>query len=109
MTDLSLTKFLGFFLKKKNVLHLTNPVLNLHQLTVISGDLVNILIDFLNNTRHRIKLNGQISAWASVDAGVPQGSILGPLLLFIDFNYLSDNLSSNVKLFADATFMVAFL
>ena len=73
------------------------------------NDLVNILIDFLNNTRHRIKLNGQISAWASVDAGVPQGSILGPLLLFIDFNYLSDNLSSNVKLFADATFMVAFL
>ena len=70
---------------------------------------MNILIDFLNNTRHRIKLNGQISAWASVDAGVPQGSILGPLSLFIDINYLSDNLSSNVKLFADATFMVAFL
>ena len=44
----------------------------------ISGDLLNILIDFLSNRKQHVVLNGQVSAWASVNAEVPQGSILGP-------------------------------
>ena len=69
----------------------------------ISGDLLNILIDFLSNRKQGVVFNGQVSAWASVYAGVPQRSILGPLLFLIYINFLSDNLSSNVKLFADDT------
>ena len=48
-------------------------------------------------------LSGQVSTWASVNARVLQGPILGPLLLLIYINDLSNNLSSNVKLFADNT------
>ena len=62
-----------------------------------------ILTDFLSNRKQRALLNGQVSTWSSVNAGVPQGSILGPLLFLIYINDLSDNLSSDVKLFADDT------
>ena len=46
----------------------------------ISGELLNTLTDFLDNRTQRIILNGQYSSWGKVEAGVPQGSILGPLL-----------------------------
>ena len=68
-----------------------------------SGDLLNILIDFVRNRKQSVVFNGQVSAWASVNAGVTQGSILGTLLFLIYINDLSDNLSSNIKLFADNT------
>ena len=48
-------------------------------------------------------LNGQNSLWISVHAGVPQGSILGPLLFLININDLLDNLTRNAKLFAEDT------
>ena len=48
-------------------------------------------------------LNGQFSDWSDVRTGVPQGSILGPLLFLMYINDLSEGLSSNAKLFADDT------
>ena len=44
----------------------------------LSGELLNVLCDILRN-RKQIVLNGQVSTWTNVNAGVPQGSILGPL------------------------------
>ena len=69
----------------------------------ISGNLQVILTDLLKDRKQRVVLNGQNSFWANIEAGVPQGSILGPLLFLIYINDLPDNLSTNVKLFADDT------
>ena len=69
----------------------------------IFGELFHILFDFLSNRKQRVVLNGQNSSWANVHAGVPQGSILGPLIFLIYISDLSDNLTSNAKLFADDT------
>ena len=48
-------------------------------------------------------LNGQHSSWANVKAGVPQGSILGPLLSLIYIKDLPNGFNSSAKLFADDT------
>ena len=69
----------------------------------ISGNLLNVLKHFLTNRKQRVVLNGQSSSWTNVKAGVPQGSILGPLFFLIYINDLADGLSSNTKLFADDT------
>ena len=49
----------------------------------ISGDLLQILSDFLHNRKQRAVLNGPNSSWTNVHAGVPQGSILGRLSFLI--------------------------
>ena len=69
----------------------------------ISGNLLNLLRDFLNERKQRVVLNGQFSTWKNVNAGVRQGSIIGPLLLLIYINDLTEGLPSNAKLFADDT------
>ena len=69
----------------------------------ISGNLRNIFEDFLRNRKQRVVLNGQKSNWKNINAGVPQGSILGPPQFLIYINDLAEHLSSNPKLFAHDT------
>ena len=58
---------------------------------------------FLSKQKTKGSMNGQVSSWANVKAGVRQGLILGPLLFFIYINDLPEGLSSNAKLLADDT------
>ena len=67
----------------------------------ISGNLLDLLSSFLRDRKQGVLLNGQTFEWRNVTAGVPQGSILGPLLFLVDINDLSGGLSSKAKLFAD--------
>ena len=67
-----------------------------------------LLKDFLKSRKQRVVLNGQHSSWKDVNAGVPQGSILGPLLL-VYINDLSNGLKSNLKLFADDTSLFSII
>ena len=58
---------------------------------------------FISSRKQRVVLNDQNSLWTNVHAGVPQWSILVPLIFLIYINDLSDNLTSNGKLFGDET------
>ena len=51
----------------------------------------------------RVVLNGKCSKWSPTSAGVPQGSVLGPLFFLVYINDLVDDISSDAKLFADDT------
>ena len=70
---------------------------------VISGELYNLLVNYLSDRFQRVVLKGQTSSWRSVIAGVPQSLILGPLLFLVHINDLPNELKSSIKLFADDT------
>ena len=60
---------------------------------------------FLSGRRQRVVINGEYSDWAPVSSGIPQGSILGPLLFVIYINDLPSMVESSMLLFADDTKM----
>ena len=69
----------------------------------VSDSLLKLIQSFLTNRFQRVLLNGQTSEWLPVKAGVPRGSILGPLSFLININDLSENIESTAELFADDT------
>ena len=65
--------------------------------------MLEILSNFLSNRYQRTTLNGKNSSWSPIEAGVPQGSVLGPLLFLVYINDITDGLKSEVRIFADDT------
>ena len=69
----------------------------------INGKLLNLLKSYLANRNQRVLLNGFESEWGVVESGVPQGSVLGPLLFLIYINNLEKGIQSHIRFFADDT------
>ena len=68
------------------------------------GDSITDWIEqWLTDRRQRVVVDGEVSNWKSVLSGVPQGSVLGPILFLIYINDLDDSITSNVLKFVDDT------
>ena len=69
----------------------------------IGNDIITWIEEWLTHRKQRVIVDGEISNWKSVLSGVPQGSVLGPILFLIYINNLEDDISSKVLKFADDT------
>lgn len=69
----------------------------------IRGKLLKWIEDFLTERLQRVVLEGQASEWTRVTSGVPQGSILGPILFIAAVHSLPESVKSSVAIYADDT------
>jgi hypothetical protein len=71
--------------------------------TGISGKLLDWSSNYLSGRRQRVVIPGSQSTRDVANAGVPQGSILGPLMFLIFINDIVVDIGSHIRFFADDT------
>ena len=73
------------------------------------GKLLSLMSGYLMDRKQRVVINGFASEWGSIEAGVPQRSILGSLLFLIYMNDLAEGGKSQVKFFDDETSLFSII
>ena len=69
----------------------------------IDGNVLKWIENWLKNRKQRVVINGCFSDWSNVISGVPQGSVLGPLLFIIYINDIDECVAGKILKFADDT------
>ena len=69
----------------------------------IAGKILNWIVNFLHCRQQRVVVDGACSSWSHVCSGVPQGSVLGPVLFFIYINDFPKCVSCRIRMYADDT------
>ena len=71
----------------------------------LAGQVANWIANWLSDRKERVAVSGRMPCWEDVSHGVPQGSVLGPLLFIIYINDLDNGVKSKLSKFADDTML----
>ena len=69
----------------------------------MGNSIINWIEHWLTDRRQRVVVDGEVSSWKSVLSGVPQGSVLGPILFLVYINDLEEGVTGKILKFADDT------
>ena len=72
----------------------------------VRGNLLDWFISYLSGRTQQVTIDGVSSSWRRITAGVPQGSVLGPLLFLVYINDIVDQISSDCFLFTDDSLLL---